>query len=323
MKTRTTLFLAAAALLAALHTARAQTPYTYEHVTISDQNARWGDTITISFTAPDGSRLLAPGSTDTLYLLPKCEGSGKSFTRVIAMHRTSDSTFAAPLVVPDSISSIMINIMTPRQTQLRSYPTMRPHDRAGNVVLGNEPIPFGDDSASRAYRARFPNDYAPFVKAFCIAQQWIQYGVDTSMTAEALQARFDSTEKRLRHDPTPSLARHVVIALLDLYLQRTDTAGIDELRAAAQCTSYDPILDDETFWSYYWRPHDVELWDMVNTRWRILAPLVRRFPATAKRRSNPATASPIASSPTSLAAFGTTAMSTRPSTSTCAECGVR
>lgn len=258
----------------------AQQAFVFENISLSKESPRWGDTVTVDYEAPDGSSVLAPGTRDTVYFVPDCEGYHGAFSIVLPMHRTVKNLFETTFRVPDSISSYAVKIMTPRRSLLRYWISSACQDRNGRATRGNAPLHFDNDSASCAYRAMFPDDYFPFANKFVMLQQMQQISPDSTLTPALLDSMMESTLRDLRANARPSLSRLVVLALLEFLRQRTDTAGAEFLREAAAYPSWDPILENGAFWSYHWTPHDPALLPLVGYRWRMLAPLAARFPSS-------------------------------------------
>lgn len=259
----------------------AQMSMPHQDVSISDQHPRWGDTVLISYDPPKDSPFRSPDYHDTVYFTPECTGLTREYRLCIPMRRSeSNAKLEARFVVPDSLSSISLDVCTPRRHFLRMIASVSCTDRNGKSLRGDSYPQTLDDSSWVSHRNSLPDDYELFVTFYSRKQQMMKFGQDTIATPESIQRLLDTLIARLEHDPAKNLTHELALSTLIFQKEATEHAGEAALDVAARITTYDPFLENSMFWGYYFSPHDPAIFNLMPARWRALTPLAVRFPNT-------------------------------------------
>jgi hypothetical protein len=77
-----------------------------QRVKVSNDDPKWGETISVSYTAPAASMYAKPDYRDTVYCAVNVTGAKPEHWLILPMQRISAQQYEASLVVPDSTNSL-------------------------------------------------------------------------------------------------------------------------------------------------------------------------------------------------------------------------
>ena len=256
----------------------ASSPLFAQRVKVSNNDPRWGEKITVTYTAPDTSQFAWRDNIDTLFCAATVKGSLPEHTILSPMHRAQGNEYESSLTIPDSTSSIQIQVCVPTATQgFTEEFTCRTTDgkRAPGTVLE---FAANIDSALDIEFAMYPKHYSAYALAYYHACQYAQAGL-LKMDDSAWKPFVNSLITRLKNNPDNSPSWHIILASLYQYSDN-DSLSFVELKNAAKSNTYDPIFNDRDFWGHYRYP-SMKKGGGISFSYvpgRIIAPLLDRYP---------------------------------------------
>ena len=84
-----------------------------QRVKVSNDDPRWGETITVSYTAPDTSQFAHVENRDTLFCAVIVYGSLPEHAMLLPMRRITGGYYETKVTVPDSTHSLWVDICVP------------------------------------------------------------------------------------------------------------------------------------------------------------------------------------------------------------------
>jgi thiol-disulfide isomerase/thioredoxin len=249
---------------------------------LSNDDPKWGEDITVSYTAPDSSPFASPKNMDTLY----CAASFSTYMGergvVVPMKYLQNGKYEATVHILDSTFSVWMEIC---------IPTDRVPDGITNFTVrtadGHRPpgtlleVTTNYDSAFAADIALYPMHYSSYPAAFDKMNELAGAGLiktTDTMRHDFLVSLIQKLQEQPQHTPGWYLA------LSQLYARKRggDSASKANLYKFAEAIAYDPIYNESNFWNYFFAPamgSNGKLSFPVE-KGRIIAPLINRFPKT-------------------------------------------
>ena len=276
MKRILTQSIAFVALVLCVSFAFAQGP----RVKVSNDDPRWGEKITITYTAQDGSVWAQPNNADTLFCATNVRGVRPEHAIVQPMRHVSGPMYQAELTVPDSTNSLWIEICIPTDRVPDGITIFTCRTRNGKLTPGSIiEATTNMDSAIAVDLQLYPKDYTIYAKAYDRAMELKQAGAITLTDSARKRMLIGSTDKMLAN-PDNSIAWQLGMASI-YSRRRRDSLEHLYLANAARCTTFDPIFNDGEFWQRFFAPVMTKTGIEIEYEpGRILAPLIERFPRT-------------------------------------------
>jgi thiol-disulfide isomerase/thioredoxin len=254
---------------------------------VSNEDPRWGETITIGYIAPADSPFAKGGNTDTLYCAANVRGVRPERALILPMRHLSGATYEAALTVPDSTYTLWVEICTPKNRvpngiSVFSCRTASGIPTPGAIFDATDNV----DSALSADMVLYPHHYQSYPKAYTRARELEREGklkrTDTAWHAWAL-----SLAEGLQKHADNSPAYFLSLAAVYRVLHGRDSLARLALTQAARTTTFDPIFNDVDFWNGFFAPimeKGGKGLRFEQEPGRILTPLVLRYPRTVMTR---------------------------------------
>lgn len=250
-------------------------------VDVSNSDPKWGETITVSYVPPDSSVYAKKNNKDTIYCAAMLNTSGGSNTLVIPMKRKSDKLYSCLLPVPDSTSSIRLEICIPTDRVPEGITIFTCKDRnnqppPGTIFETSENI----DSAFAVERKLYPWNYLAYHAAF---ENKIEFA---EMTGKKLpdstrRAMLLSAIKEVREANAKTVNWYFALAELEEMRKGGDSTAAALIAEAVKLRTYDPLYNNSNYWNSFFAPHmSGGKVFMPYEKSRALAPLVEMFPTT-------------------------------------------
>lgn len=256
--------------------------FAQQGIHISNTDPRWGEKITVGYLAPDTSAFAKPDCKDTLFCAAIVKGVRPEKAIILPMRHVSGASYETELMVPDSTSSLWVEICVPNDRAPNGIESFTCRTRDGRSAPGGiiEIASSNIDSALDADLKEYPKHYTSYVAAYDHGQEMAMSG-EKIMPDTAWGPWLRSLITRMKKSPDTTPAWH--LALGELYMrQRKDSLANLEFGAAAQSQGIDPIFNDGDFWNHFFAPSMQRGGGMSFPiiPGRLIAPLVERNPRT-------------------------------------------
>ncbi len=249
-------------------------------VKVSNDDPRWGEKISVTYTAAAGSAWASPECADTMYCAAMVRGAHLEHAIIQQMRHVSGPTYQTELTVPDSTHSLWVEIDIPSDRLPNGITVFTCRTRDGKPTSGAVlETSTNIDSALAVDLALYPKDYTAYLKAYDKIQELRQSGAIT-MSDSLRKVTIISYMDRLLAHPDNTAAWH--LALASIYARRgRDSLSRISLENAAKSQGFDPLFNDAEFWSSFFAPTMTKSGlEFPMIPGRILAPLVERNPRT-------------------------------------------
>ncbi len=248
---------------------------------VSNTDPRWGEKITVGYIAPGTSAFAKPDCKDTLFCAALIEGTLPRRAIILPMHHTSGASYEAALTVPDSTTTIRVEIGTPQAILPDGSHAFTCRTADGKPTPGYESESFDDiDGALVRELAAYPKYYRAYFHAYDFGHMVVQEG-GMNRSDSAWKVVAGDYIGRMTKSPDTTIEYFITLAALYARADDDSMASVALLQAS-HCTASDPIVNDAMFWGRFFYPQ------MKNGKYkssagaaRVLVPLFVRFPRTA------------------------------------------
>lgn len=246
-----------------------------QRVQVSNNDPKWGETITVSYSAPDSVR------PDTIYCSTDFLGESYLPALVQPMSKLGPTNYEAHVTIPAGTYEVWLEIVTPvdRMPDGINIFTCRTDKNVptpGATLGANDNV----DSAIEVELARYPRHYSVLSNAYDKMRQMEMMG-ELKKDRDAWRAILSKQIEWLDAHPDTSLNWYLTAASLNLR-RSNDSGARSYLMKAAGVHAFDPILNDRDFWNHFFAP--VQKADgriaFEYDEGRMLSPLAARFPQT-------------------------------------------
>jgi len=258
-------------------------PLFAQKVHLSNDDPRWGETITVSYTTADTSSFARPENKDTLFCAAIVQGVRPDHAIILPMRHLNGALYETKFTIPDSTFSIWLEILVPTDRVPNGIEAFTCRTRDGQPTPGAiiKVASSNIDSALDADLKEYPKHYTSYVAAYDHARQIAQSG-EKVMPDSAWKPWMASLIRRLKASPDNTVSWH--LALGELYMRRgKDSLANIEFQDAAKTPAFDPLFNEGDFWNHFFAPGMLPggkglSWPIIPGR--IIAPLVEHYPQT-------------------------------------------
>ena len=216
------------------------------------------NTYRISYVAPSNSVYASNVFDDTLFCAAMINTLRGARNQVLPMQRISDNAYVTQLVLPDSATSVRVEICIPTDRAPDGILSLYVSPDGGQMWPGTALNAMSNaDSALRFERRLYPHHYYAYYQYW---QRWKSSDIDELISPAYIKEwrKLDSLISVVTNSPATTFNRYFTLSLLYGSRVGGDTLEYVYLDSAVHAQlrdrTHEPLLEDDGLWNFYYYP---------------------------------------------------------------------